>query len=75
MAQVLAWLNLLLFGGLGLAVSFGVEFAEKRDCVGRCRGNVVADLQDKVGNGPLAVILFFCAIYGFVWYMQKARRA
>lgn len=67
-----AWANVVLFGGLGVAVMLGHKLPRNPDCWGRCYVDTMAELQDRIGNGPLALILFGCAIFGYVWFTLRS---
>lgn len=72
MSRFLAWGNLLLFGGLGVAVLMGWTIPEDPDCIGRFHVDTMAWLQEEIGSGKLAVLLFVSGFAGYVWYMSPA---
>ena len=70
LALTLAWLNLLIFCGLGVAVLAGVQIPEDPDCYGRCMLDTMAGIQKDFGSGKLAVMLFASGFGGYVWYLR-----
>lgn len=71
MSAFKAWANVVLFGGLGVSVVSGVELRRDPDCIGRCYIDSMAHLQESIGDGNLALILFVCAAFGFLWYTVR----
>lgn len=71
MSEFLAWANAILFGGLGAAVLAGWQIPRDPDCFGRCPLDTMSQMQDRIGDGPLALILFGCGFFGYFWYMLR----
>lgn len=63
---------LLMFGGMGVAVVLGYHMPEDPDCIGKCFTDTVASLQDRIGDGPTAIIAFATGIYSYVYWMKRA---
>jgi len=72
MAKFLAWANLILFGGMGVAVLVGVQIPEDPECYGRCMTDTMAKLQEDIGSGPLSTLLFASGLVGYVWYAARS---
>ena len=68
MSAFKAWGNVILFGGLGALVLAGYKLPTDPTCQIRCYINSMAHLQAEIGDEPLAMILFFCGAFGYVWY-------
>ena len=66
-----AWANVVLFGGLGIAVLMDVRIPKDPQCIGRCYLDTMAHLQEDIGNGNLALILFASGLFGFFWYTSR----
>lgn len=71
MSEFKAWANIFLFGGLGLFVLSGHSLPYDASCQVRCFTNSMVRLQESIGDVQLAGILFFCGVFGFVWYTLR----
>ena len=67
-----AYACVVLFGGLGVLVALGGSTAKDPDCYGRCFSDTLAHLIEDIGHLPAALILFFCAVFSFVYWKARA---
>ncbi len=73
MREFRTWFSVVLFGGLGMAVLIGIQLPHDPSCgpPQRCHLDTMAQMQDRLGDVPTAMILFLCAIFSFFWFKLR----
>ena len=70
MKEFKIWFSVVLFTSLGTAVLLGWRLPKDPSCgpPRRCHLDTMAQMQDRIGDLPMAMVLFACAIFSFLWY-------
>ena len=73
MKEFKTWASVVLFSSLGMAVLIGIRLPSDPSCgpPRRCHLDTMAQMQERIGDVPTAMILFSCALFSFFWYKLR----
>ena len=73
MNEFRAWMSVMIFGGLGMAVLIGVRLPRDPGCEQprRCYLDTMAEMQEHLGDATTALILFGCAVFSWFWFKLR----
>ena len=73
MSAFKAWGSLLGCGSIGTAALMGYDLPRDPRCSGRCTMESLARMQDQLGDGTMALLMFTLGILGFMFYALRSR--